>query len=78
MIEISERTTMIDPAQALRDLADRLEAGGPGESVVCVIGRGTGATLYVLGGGIAESLTATAELLSGIVEALPMMTKATH
>lgn len=59
-------------ANGLRDLADRIDEAGEGQPVVCVIGSGPAAKIYVLGGDLAPLLIATSALLSGIVDGLPM------
>jgi predicted butyrate kinase (DUF1464 family) len=77
-LEIRDATGVANVATALRDLADHIDAIGEGRTVVCVIGVGHAATLYVVGGNLPDLLAGTAEYLGGIVGSLIDGNPSTH
>jgi hypothetical protein len=77
-MKITHDVARATAATALRDLADEIDAGGSAETVVCVVGKGAGAAVYVMGGSVEIALTETAALLEGIVDSLPMANASAH
>jgi hypothetical protein len=71
MIEVTDATEHLNVSNALRDLADRIDALGEGMPMVCIIGTGPGAVVYALGGPLPTMLANAADLLAGVVESLP-------
>jgi hypothetical protein len=70
VLEVNGDTQRMDVSTALRDLADVIDEGSEGHTVVCVIGRGEAAKIYALGGDLPNLLARTANCLEGVVASI--------